>query len=198
MSNSEFKAYGSRHMQWVEDWSKEGYSSATPAHDAVRFRDHHTGWYCDNFQDSLAVGLCLEIPGIQYDAETCPGKPCGDECDHVGASTYRAAVADPWNDGAVLVDNGDTFDNIEACAYAADALAGRYAEDGRDDDAKFQAEQQIESAVEDIHRIRREYSRLLALDDAVGARLRSDKRAEVSAEIKRIRELRNNYWSAVS
>ena len=206
--NPEFKAYGSDHMQWVEDWHAE-FADATPCHDVLpRGRNHHTGWYLDSFQSETVHGVVLTIPSAcpscagtgeipeSGDTEN-PALDC-DDCDASGTTnSYVAGILDPGNENCVLVAREDTFDDAEDAARAADRLAELYAEDAREEDAKFQAEQQIESAIEDIDMARRAHSRLLTLDDAVGARLRQKQRSSAASAIKRIRLLRKEPWRAV-
>jgi len=210
--NPEFKAYGSARMQWIEDWREE-FDDATDAHDATTRRRmiDHTGWYLDNSQHETTCGVVLRIATectgcggagfVGEDNDTCA------DCDGEGRTfTYAAAVKDPYNTHSVLVDREQVYDDIDECARQADCLTERFAEDAREDDAKFQAEQQLESAIEAIASARKEHSKLIgavlkfrdgSYDNAACTAQRAGLRSEVAAQARRIKKLRAEPWTAV-
>lgn len=213
---TEFTGYGSSRMQWVENWRDE-FASSTPCHEVIGRGSprYHTGWYIDNDQHELAYGVVLEIAA---ECDRCKGSGA-DPDDASGADwtctkcesegklyTYQAGVADPWNKEAVVVDREDTYTDQDECARAADALAERFAESLCEDDAKYQAESQIETASDDICTTRRAHSRLIgailkyrdgSYDNASCTRERAMLRAYVHKAVKRIRKLRENFWYSV-
>ena len=211
--NPEFKAYGSSRMQWLEDWRNE-FDSATDAHDATTHRRSidHTGWYLDNTQYETTCGVVLRTAkpcaacggsgatGVALD-DTC------EACDGEGRTfTYAAAIKDPWNTHAALVDREDTYTDIDECARHADRLAEQYAEKAREDDAKQLAESEVEAAIAEIQETRRAHTRLVgavikyrdgSMDNAGCTRERADLRKRVRKLAKRIKALRENCWAAV-
>jgi hypothetical protein len=183
------------------------FREAGDAHKIISLR--HTGWYVNQFCDETTRGIVLQIPARH------------------GVAQYVAAYTDPWNDNAASVDLTETHATPEQAARAANSLASRYSELCRDDDAKQQAEQDIESAKESIAVARAEHSELcaemrraqrvqfdlLTPGDLPPARLTErapsaickalrkqleQLRNEVVREIKTIRERRDNPWTAVS
>jgi hypothetical protein len=215
--NPEFAAYGRSRLKWIEN-------EPGALRDANDFLAHHgygslkdtTGYYCDNFQDSTAVPAlyvqeedCAQCDGSGTCHDTERGDDNCPECDGDGKKrNYFAAVRDPCNEGCAIVDFGAATDDATEAARDAHALAERYAEDCREDDAKFQCEQQIEQACDDIRMARRKHSALIrewlaadvgefvlvdnALSDACAAL-----RRQVSKAHKRIKLLRNEPWLAV-
>ncbi len=109
------------------------------------------GWYCDNFQDEVFRAAIWQLPGRD------------------GEAYYLAGYIEPWNDGG-LIDVGSHYaasgDNcleaMQAAARDADHMAMRFAEDSREADTKFQAEQRIESAREEIAEAREDHSATIA------------------------------------
>jgi len=134
-----FKAYGGM-MLWIENPDDVGLRMVGDAHNIVRL--DHTGWYCDNFGDGpTATGVVLQLPGRNR-------RP-----------RFLAGIADPHNDGPVLVDVGTIWegeevewipprdgwggywawtdnprehDGCRSAAREADRLAERYAETERE------------------------------------------------------------------
>jgi hypothetical protein len=194
---------GTRYCDNVSAYFRE----SGDAHKIISLR--HTGWYVTNDCDEVTRGIVLQIPARH------------------GVAQYVAAYTDPWNDNAASVDLTETHATPEGAARAANSLASSYAELCRDDDAKFQAEQQIESAKESIAVARAEHSELcaemrraqrvqfdlLTPGDMPPARLTErapsaickalrkqleQLRDHVTDEIKKIRERRDNPWSAIN
>lgn len=121
-------------LRWVENAS-DGLRVTGAAHEVAR--DHyrridHRGWYCDDYQDTLAVGYVLQLPARR------------------GVPQYVAAIADPYNGDAYRVDFTETHDDAGDAALAADGLAERYAEAEREYQRKSDAEQRIEEIADEI------------------------------------------------
>lgn len=176
------------------------------AHQIIRLR--HTGYYTDSFHEAVVVGAVFQLPARR------------------GVTQYVPAVRDPHNKGAALADFSNLTESKEDAARAADSMAERYAEDERDTDARYQAEQQIEDAKESISTARAQHSALAkelreatraqfdmlrpdftpsmeiyekrrpAICKAITDKLKS-LRDIVHDEVRRIRRLRNDYWLAV-
>lgn len=178
----------STELRFVENLS--GYfRNVTPAHEIVSLK--HTGWYVDNFQSETCHGLVMQIPGRD------------------GTPRYLYGVNDPWNSnsGMVAWRTHEWTGSKEDAARWADSMAEHYAEICREDDAKFQAEQQIEEKRNRIVEIRTELRKLAAdirQSKVVGSvcdALRGSIQAlrEESHEChQEIEKLKNNPWEAVS
>ena len=147
----------------------------------------HNGWYCENNQGETFVGVVVQIPARKGVALFLPG--------------YR----EPWTDG-IGVDTRCTYDDAVSCAYAADGIAERYAEESREYHAKDQAEQQIEALREGIQASRDKVRAIIAgIRDSVLApviclQLREDIRREWRAKsraVRQIAKLEDNPWLAV-
>lgn len=146
---------------------------------------HDTGWYCDNFQEECLHGFVFRLPrGRGFLAGwTMGGQMC--------ASVSR-----------------EIFDNEAAALLEANWMAEKAAEKMREEDMKFQAEQQIQEKREEIQRIRGTLKRVL------GARKRlamavpevcedlasyvSDQLQEIRKARKRIALLEREPWEAVA
>jgi hypothetical protein len=148
------------------------------AHEVVKLR--HTGWYLDNFQEELARGVVLTLSHGRFMAGI--------------TTTYDSS-------SAAMVENC-IYDDERSAASAADAMAQRYAED-----AKSQAEIQIENRHEEITAIRAKVCQLAQgirncgpLVPIVCEQLRMDIRrllADKTRAFKRIAKMKSNYWLAV-
>jgi hypothetical protein len=159
----------------------------------------HTGWYADNYQDARIVAhVCrMRSPwGTLYIPATM-----NTDCD--GTVHYI-------ND-AELVPKGATEEqHDQACreaARSADHYAEREAEEAREDNAKWQAEQDIEAARAEIHGINKFVLALLGEIKAAGAdftpAICTALRAEVQQylrdrreQFKIIKEREADYWTA--
>lgn len=149
-------------------------------------------WYVDNCGAETTTAHVLQLPA---------GRD--------GTLRYMAATSDPYNPDCYLTD-GDLTENMKEAAQWASRLAEHYSEQCREDDAKFQAEQQIEQAKEDICGLREQHSRLVEelrrsrailgdvplLVNNARKGLRS-LREDVAKAHKRIKQLSDNYWYAV-
>ena len=159
--------------------------------DRRAFRDGLDGYYVDNFQDSVTVPAVLRLPSAPD-----------------GAARLLAATSDPWNDDMYLVDTDIETDERDAW-HSAVSLAEHYAESCREDDAKQQAEQQIDDARDEIKSARADYHKLAgelrsldkALPPGLCAAIRKQiagHRAAVRGAVKSIRRLTAEPWTAVS
>ena len=157
----------------------------------------HTGWYADNFHDSLIVGgVCrMRCPrGTLYIPVT--------HCSGWGGVIHYVNDAELAPKGA-SEDKHDIA--LREAARSADYYAEREAEESREDDAKYQAERQIEEARETIHKINAACLPLLrdikgrtfpvsvctALRDRVAEYLR-----DRSEQFETIDNLSADYWAA--
>lgn len=175
-----------RTIRWIENASDGLRLVARPARG---FRDGLDGYYVNNFQDSVPAVLRL------------PSAPDG-------TARLLAAASDPWNPDCYLVDMDLETDERDAW-HSACSLAEHYAESCREDDAKFQAEQQIDDARDEIKTARADCHKLAAelrsLDKALPpglcAAIRREiasHRATVRGAVKSIRRLTAEPWTAVS
>lgn len=100
-----------------------------------RSRTIFEGWYNDEFRSDLSVGHVLQLPARD-------GKPCYviavDETDSEGKTVWPLRM----------------FDSMSDAALAADGAAERWAEINREENEKFQREQEIEESREAIISIR--------------------------------------------
>lgn len=184
--NPRFKlaGWGPDTLRWIEHASDGLRVHKAPG------REH--GWYVDSTCDDATEPRVLQLPAARD-----------------GTLRYMAACTDPWNPDCYLTDC-DLTDNLKQCAYWAQRLAERYAETCREDDAKFQAEQQVETAKETICGLREQHTRLVEelrrsrelapevpLIVNAARRTLHELRDEVRKAHKRIKELNSNYWYAV-
>lgn len=177
--------WGPATLRWIEHASR-GLRVLSPAPG----RGH--GWYVDSVCDDTTVPAVLQLPASPD-----------------GTRRYMAATSDPYNPDCYLTDC-DLTDNPKTAAYWAQRLAERYAEFCREEDAKFQAEQQIADAKSTICELRVQHSRLVEeyrksravfgdiplMVNAARKSLRS-LRADAAEAHKRIKRLTDNYWYAV-
>ena len=185
--NPAFQMEGSRRtIRWIE-YASDGLRLV--ARPDVRYFE--TGYYVDNFQDSVTVPAVLRLPSAPD-----------------GTARLLAATSDPWNPDCYLVDMDLETDERDAW-HSAVRLAEYYAESCREDDAKFQAEQQIDDARDEIKSARADCHKLAAelrsLDKALPpglcAAIRREiavHRAAVRGAVKSIRRLTAEPWTAVS
>ncbi len=172
---------GGFQCHWCENLS--GYFRETgEAHKLISLR--HTGWYVDHNQDEITKGMVLQLPARH------------------GQTLFLAACTDPWNSNAGVVEQYLYRDKATA-ARVADKLAERYAEDSREHDLKFQAEQQIEELQAAIHANRARIRELVAgirrsvLDTIVCTEMRATirrLRSECAAHRRRIAKIEDQPW----
>lgn len=159
----------------------------------------HTGWYADNYQDELIVAHVCRM--------RCPR-----------GTLYIPATRNTGCDGTVhyindaeLVPRGATEEqHDQACreaARSADHYAEREAEECREENAKYQAERDIEEARAEIHGINKFVLALLGEIKAAGAdftpAICTALRAEVqqylrdrAEQFKIIKAREEDYWTA--
>lgn len=194
-------------MRWCDDLDAFFRDVKKATDIGRRFQFNGYGTRNDDMSEAT-VGLVCQLPARA-------GKPC-----------YVAGYSDECNDGMGCVDLRETYSDEMECARAADRLAELYAELRRDDDAKDRAEQDIESARDDIAMLRAEHTQLAremrlaqrvqfdlldasyvpparlsdrapsAICKALRAQLKQ-LRTDVQRAIKTIKARRDNYWTAV-
>lgn len=164
--------------------------------DAKEFtRLKHSGWYTDNFQDGLVKGAVIAIrTGAKEDED-------GAHFQYMPA-TYHT----DW-DGATI------YNDFYACksdaAIAADGYAEREAEVCREDDAKYQAEHQIDALKEELHDLNKstlavikevksgfQVGQFNAICGLIRKSIKTavERRTEIFEEIEK---LEDNYWLSV-
>ncbi len=172
---------------------------AVPIQDISRRAFDYSGYYADNFQMELIKPHIVKIktsrglfiaPAIEYS-------------DSDMATIYLSR-------GQMVEKGGDQCAAAYECARIADSIAEREGERGREDDAKFQAEDQAESLKYDNQQALKEARSLIAaireqktIGQIVGpicAALISDIRGirqTIRRNNSRIEALKNNYWLSV-
>jgi len=172
---------------------------AIPIQDVSRRAFDYSGYYADNFQIELIKPYIVKIktsrglfiaPAIAYS-------------DSDMATIYLSR-------GQMVEKGGDTEAGAYECARIADSIAEREAERGRDDDAKYQAEQEVENLKDDNKQALKEARALIAaireqktIGEIVGPicdALISDIKAmrqTIRANNCRIQALKENYWLSV-
>jgi len=175
---------------------------ATPLQDISRRAYDYTGYYADNFQGELVRPYIVKIK-TSRGAFICPAV---DYSDSDQATIYISRGQLAPNDPQELTHECAIGD----AAYIADIIAERLADEGREYDAQYQAEQQagdlkegnkqaIKEARELIAAIReqRRYSNILTpICELLTDKLRQ-LRARIQRNNARIAALNNNYWLAV-
>jgi hypothetical protein len=99
------------------------------------------GWYCDTFQHQTIKAAVISIRH--------PQKLNTDNDSHV---FYLAGTYSEDYDG-VTIYTDKLFESQNSAAYYADRLAEKEAEQSREDDEKFHAEQKIEQLKADYHEL---------------------------------------------
>lgn len=193
--NPSFSRGSDEHCRWVEDTDRSGLrfvGYVTEYRDSERFRSKPSlGWYGDNFQDSTYYPVVFQLPSRNK------------------VERYAYGYTDPYNKGAAMLCF-DYCDNKDDAQRWACALAKHAAEESREEDAKFQAEQQIEDCLEDISNIRRDILALCREMKTICSKVSGvdtmrkllkqkleDMLEERSKKYSRIETLRDNYWAAV-
>jgi len=126
---------GHENERWIENASN-GLRFVGLAHDVARDNNRprlieHTGWYVDDFQSETVSGAVLQLPARN------------------GVPQYLAAVQDPWNDDAFLVDFSIMDDPCDA-ARTANSMAETYAENAREYQRIANAEQRIDEISDEL------------------------------------------------
>lgn len=190
--------YGSDHCRWIENVETAGLRFVGYVNEPRRWLyDGYTsqrdgfGYYADNFQNEVLKPVVYRLPGRK------------------GAERFAYGYLDPCNEGAAFLAF-DPCDNERDAARWADQLAERAAEDQREENAKFQAEQeqgdiadQLKAIRADIIALCREARQICpaivnkpAVRNAIEARIRGALRDREKLRRRR-NELAGNYWVAV-
>jgi hypothetical protein len=181
-------------LRWIENASR-GLRVTGPVHEVMReagyIRGYSHGYYCDSFQDSIAVGYVLQLPARD------------------GAAQYVPAIADPYNPDCYVVDFHSITDDKTEAARDADSMAEHYAEREREVQAKDMAEHEAEELREEIAQLRSRHSAAvrelrslppgLAQTPLLCSMLReslASMRRDVRKARERIAALADNFWLA--
>lgn len=142
MTLSDFDQLGAR---WVKDCND------------VSSRIDHNGWYTDSFEGETLIGvvLCFTRGG----SSGMEGNDNLNETKPKGRVIYMAGTRHSDWDGVTL--DLDTTDDPITAARWADSMAERAAEEYREEDEKFQAEQKAEECREEIAAARKKCLALL-------------------------------------
>jgi hypothetical protein len=172
---------------------------AIPIQDISRRAFDYSGYYADNFQCELIKPYIVKIktsrglfiaPAIAYS-------------DSDISTVYLSR-------GQIVEKGGDIEAGAYECARIADSIAEREAERGRDDDAKYQAEQEAENLKDDNKQALKEARALIAaireqkaIGEIVGPICKTliseikGLRQTIRANNCRIQALKENYWLSV-
>lgn len=166
-----FDTRGAKHARWIENASR-GLRFVGFADDVARAEGsrsvEHSGWYGDEFGDTLFRGVVYALPsrgGLRQFAYGYTHTHNDDDC-------------------AVLCFDLDADNPLEAARFA-DRMAELVAETEREYQAKWQSARVVEECRERICAARRKHTALIRAiwrgdgDNAIGARLRETVRAEV-------------------
>jgi hypothetical protein len=170
---------------------------------------NHTGWYADNFQDSLILFGVAKVRtprGPLYVAVTWNTGADG-ATYHFNHSTL-VSKEDSRADSNGWSAEWRHDEAIREVSHWADSCAEHEAEEERKHDAEFQAEHQIEDAQEAIRTAKDELRELLRerrekrkIESPAICRAITDTARRLIADIResreRIEELQDNYWHAV-
>jgi hypothetical protein len=211
-----YKRFPSANAGWSQD-RKQFYTS-NPENSGFRkvgsmetlrpnYREN-SGWYCDSYQYETATGLVYQLPSRAGCMILVP-------CIHLSESGEYIFAMDESVTTERVTDEYDLEEIAKDVVMTAHRNAERYAEDAREYDAKDRAEQQIETAREEIASARTMRRKIVAelrylrhLLPASGEGfatvcesivMRIDDLKQLSAKAyKRIAELESNYWSAIN
>jgi hypothetical protein len=151
----------------------------------------HSGWFCDNFQDTKVRGFVVRVRSkfMQY-----PGR-----------FIYLSGIQTDYE--FRILNYPDSIER-DAALYA-DRQAELYAENQRENDAEFQAEMQIDELKTELHQLNKETLSIikeLKSDFKAGQyvsickliRSHIEKNCERRSEIfQRIDALKDNFWLSV-
>lgn len=148
----------------------------------------HTGWFCDAFEDRLLRGAVWQLPARN------------------GVPAYVYGWQSSDDKKAAYIDFDITEDKHTA-AIRGDHMAERCANDEREHNAKWQAEQDIENAREEIHSTNKEALALISeikkagsFSPAVCSALQASLRGMLAYRTEQfnlITKRKADYWSAV-
>lgn len=158
-----------------------------------------SSWYADNRQQELITPAVVFIRN--------PKALNDDDRDNAGAHIqFMPAIY--WSDCDCATVYTDIYDCMNQAAHAANRYAERVAEDGREEDAKYRAEEDISNSRALIHEINRDALELIRelkahpegyaapICKAIKSTLNDlmDQRAKAFQNIEKLEE---NYWNAV-
>lgn len=172
-------------IMYVDEMDKLELRFTGDAHKIITLR--HTGWYADNDQNDLYIGQVYQLPARNGEEQYVPA------LRHSGYGTGTLFL------GEITSEKGDA-------ARWADQNAEKAAEESREFDAKYSAEQQIAEARAEIHRINKEV--LPALKDIKGHKFSVPVCSMIRAGIlehladrrnafNQIKKLEDDFWQAV-
>ena len=158
-----------------------------------------SSWYADNMQHELITPAVVFIRN--------PKASNDDDRDNAGAHIqFMPAIY--WSDCDSATVYADVYDCMNQAAHAANRCAERVAEEGREEDAKYRAEEDIRTYREMIHEINRDALELIkelkAHPEVYTAPIRkaikstlNDLMNQRAKAFKNIENLEENYWKAV-
>jgi hypothetical protein len=192
-------SYGEKGQIFTDNFDIVGEKIAD-SHELIRLK--HTGYYSDSFQSGVIRGAIVKLKtarGVYYIPATYCTEFDGVTLHMQSAEIVEKGLSEDCHEGARV-----------RMAYLSDSYAEREAENAREDDAKFQAEQKIESLKEDKQRAR-EAARDL-IKDIRAQRDRGEIAAGICSLLTRelmqlrqdiknanafIKDLKGNYWLSV-
>lgn len=192
---------------------------ATPSHEEAPRAVDHKGWFLDSFEEDTACGLVVRV--------RIPRRRARDErieADEEGTFSrvrFMEGVRSTWGTDYVSRKSRDLHDTPRDCAVSADEEARAYAEESREADAKYHAEEETKTLRDQIKEDRREIAEIVAerreikrqavpdlfreaipapranaLCRAISARV-GDLKESIAKAQKRIEALENNFWFSV-
>jgi hypothetical protein len=159
-----------------------------------------SSWYADNMQHELITPAVVFIRN--------PKALNDDDRDNAGAHIqFMPAIY--WSDCDSATVYADVYDCMNEAAHAANRYAERVAEEGREEDAKYRAEEDIKTHREMIHELNREALPLIAELKAhpegyaepickVIKNTLNDIMYQRAKAFQNIEKLEDNYWNAIS
>ena len=180
-----------------------GYNAAAIQDISPRAYDY-TGYFADSFQHEIIKPYIVKIKAGKKGVFICPAIAYSES--DVAIIYFSQGQFAP-NDGENLENQGAIYD----AARRADSIAEREAEQGREADAQFQAEQMRDDLAEQISEARKMARALIvaikaqrragidlagAICDALTDKLR-EYRAEIISARERREALKGNFWLSV-
>lgn len=158
-----------------------------------------SSWYADNMQHELITPAVVFIRN--------PKALNDDDRDNAGAHIqFMPAIY--WSDCDSATVYADVYDCMNQAAHAANRYAERVAEEGREEDAKYRAEEDISDSRALIHEINRDALELIRelkahpegytapICKAIKSTL-NDLMNQRKKAFQNIEKLEENYWNAV-
>ncbi len=210
INESQFNAHTTHHFPALTSDRWLHIPDGLRVHESPKInREGTTGYYTDHFCDSTAIPIVVQLPARHGKVLTLAGYKPPDE------DTGYAFIEAKANTHA----SQDIEDCVRETAFTAHSMAESYAEDARDENAKQEAEHEIDLKLADIAEARKEHAKIVkelrhiatghdvpristaetttpALCDAIRSHMKL-LRKDVHKAVKRIKELRENYWLAV-